>query len=134
MSDVIPKNFRDLFEKKAFANLATIMPDGSPQVTPVWFEAVGDEILINSAKGRLKDLNMRSRPTVALSIQDPDDPYRYLEVRGKVTEITEKDADVHIDKLAKKYFGVEKYPYLQEGEVRVIYRIKPEKTTYIDRG
>jgi hypothetical protein len=106
MSDVIPKNYRDLFEKKAFANLATVMPDGSPQVTPVWVEAEGNEVLINSSKGRRK-------------------PYRYLEVRGKVTEITEKGADAHIDKLAKKYLGVDKYPYRQEGEVRVIYRIQP---------
>jgi PPOX class probable F420-dependent enzyme len=125
MSDVIPKGYRDLFEKKAFANLATVMPDGSPQVTPVWVEAEGNEVLINSSKGRRKDLNMRSRPTVALSMQDPDNPYRYLEVRGKVTEITEKGADAHIDKLAKKYLGVDKYPYRQEGEVRVIYRIQP---------
>jgi PPOX class probable F420-dependent enzyme len=131
MSDVIPKGYRDLFEKKAFANLATLMPDGSPQVTPVWVEAVGNEVLINSSRGRRKDLNMRSRPTVALSMQDPDNPYRYLEVRGKVTEITEKGADAHIDKLAKKFMGVDKYPYRQEGEVRVIYRIKPEKTSFI---
>jgi PPOX class probable F420-dependent enzyme len=129
MSDVIPKEYRDLFEKKAFANLATIMPDGTPQVTPVWVEAEGNEVLINSSKGRRKDLNMRSRSTVALSMQDPDNPYRYLEVRGTVTEITEEGADVHIDKLAKKYLGVDKYPYRQEGEVRVIYRIKPERTS-----
>ncbi|MFQ5815819.1 MAG: TIGR03618 family F420-dependent PPOX class oxidoreductase, partial [Candidatus Hydrothermarchaeaceae archaeon] len=82
MTEVIPANYLDLFEKKAFANLATIMPDGSPQVTPVWVDVDGDDVLINSARGRQKDLNMRSRPQVALSIQDPDNPYRYLEVRG----------------------------------------------------
>lgn len=118
---------RDLFKKKAFAHLATIMPDGSPQVTPVWVDAEGETILVNSAKGRQKDVNMRSRPRVALSIQDPENPYRYLEVRGMVAEITEKGADALINKLAKKYLGVDKYPYRQPGEVRVTYRIKPEK-------
>jgi PPOX class probable F420-dependent enzyme len=92
-------------------------------------DVIPNEVLINSSKGRRKDLNMRSRSTVALSMQDPDNPYRYLEVRGTVTEITEEGADVHIDKLAKKYLGVDKYPYRQEGEVRVIYRIKPERTS-----
>ncbi len=127
MPSVIPESHRDLFKKKAFANLATLMPDGSPQVTPVWVDAEGDIVLINSAKGRRKDLNMRSRPKVALSMQDPDNPYRYLEIRGKVVETTEKGADDHIDKLAKKYIGLDKYPYRQKGEVRVIYKVKAEK-------
>ena len=129
MPNIIPASYRDLLEKKAFANLATTMPDGSPQVTPVWIEAVGDYLFINSAKGRLKDKNMRSRPRVALSMQDPANPYRYLEVRGSVVEATEKGADAHIDKLAKKYLGVDKYPYRQKGEIRVIYKIKPEKVS-----
>ncbi len=130
MADV-PKKFLDLFEKKGFSHLATIMPDGSPQVTPVWVELDGDDVVVNSAKGRQKDLNMRSRPRVALSIQDPDNPYRYLEVRGTVVSISEDGGDAHIDKLAKKYLGVEKYPYRQVGEVRVIYRIRPERfSTY----
>ena len=129
MPNIIPASYRDLLEKKAFANLATTMPDGSPQVTPVWIEAVGDYLLINSAKGRQKDKNMRSRPRVALSMQDPANPYRYLEVRGSVVEATEKGADAHIDKLAKKYLGVDKYPYRQKGEIRVIYKIKPEKVS-----
>jgi PPOX class probable F420-dependent enzyme len=127
MTEVIPEDYLDLFEKKAFANLATIMPDGNPQVTPVWVGVEGEYLVINSAKGRRKDLNMRKRPKVALSMQDPENPYRYLEVRGSVVEVTEEGADAHIDKLAKKYLGVDKYPYRQEGEVRVIYRIKPEK-------
>jgi PPOX class probable F420-dependent enzyme len=127
MSDEIPAMYRDLFEKKAFANLATINPDGGPQVTPVWVELRGEDVLVNSAKGRRKDLNMRERPKVALSIQDPENPYRYVEVRGHVEEITEDGAEAHIDKLAKKYLGVEKYPYRREGEVRVIFRIKPGK-------
>jgi PPOX class probable F420-dependent enzyme len=124
---VIPAKYRDLFEKKAFANLATIMPDGRPQVTPVWVNADGNDVLINSAKGRQKDKNMRSRDKVTLSIQDPENPYRYLEVRGRVIDVTEMGADAHIDRLAKKYLGADKYPFRQEGEVRVTYRIKPEK-------
>ncbi len=121
----------DLFEKKGFAHLATIMPDGGPQVTPVWVEFESGSVLVNSAKGRQKDVNMRERPKVALSIQDPDNPYRYLEVRGTVVGITEEGGDAHIDRLAKKYLGVETYPYRREGEVRVIYRILPDKfSTY----
>lgn len=127
MSSVIPENYLDLFEKKAFASLATLMPDGRPQVTPVWCDYDGAEVIVNSAKGRRKDLNMRAEPRVSLAIIDPDNPYRYLEVRGVVTEITEEGADAHINKMAKKYMNVDIYPFRQPGEVRVIYRIKPER-------
>ncbi|HYL14944.1 MAG TPA: PPOX class F420-dependent oxidoreductase [Terriglobales bacterium] len=129
MPEVIPQKYRDLFNKRAFASLATLMPDGSPQVTPVWCDVDGDYVLFNSAKGRQKDRNVRRDPRVAMAIIDPDNPYRYLEVRGKVIEITEQGADAHIDKLAKKYLGVDKYPHRQSGEVRVIYKIRPEHTT-----
>ena len=123
----IPDNFSDLFKKKAFAQLATLMKDGSPQVTPVWVEFDGKHVVINSAKGRTKDLNMRRNPIVAVSVQDPDNPYRHLSLQGKVVEITEKGADAHIDKLSKKYTGKDVYPNRRPGEVRVIYRILPEK-------
>jgi PPOX class probable F420-dependent enzyme len=93
----IPDAFNDLFEKKTFAQLATIMPDGTPQVTPVWCEFDGTHVVINSAKGRTKDRNMRRNPNVALSIQDPEKPYRHLSLKGKVVEITENGADAHID-------------------------------------
>ncbi len=129
MSSVIPEAYADLFEKKGFAHLATLMPDGRPQVTPVWCEFADGCVVINSARGRRKDLNMRADPRVALSIQDPDNPYRYLEVRGQVVEITEEGADAHIDKLAKKYLGVDTYPYRTPDEVRVIYRIEPARTS-----
>jgi PPOX class probable F420-dependent enzyme len=85
--------------------------------------------VINSAKGRQKDRNMRRNPAVSLAIQDPDNPYRYLEVRGRVVDITEEGAEAHIDKLAKKYLNADSYPYRREDEVRVIYRIEPEHTT-----
>ena len=129
MSEAIPEKYRDLFNKRAFGSLATNMPDGHPQVTPVWVDLDGDQIIVNSARGRQKDRNLRRDPRVALAIIDPDNPYRYLEIRGKVSEITEQGADAHIDKMAKKYLGVDKYPYRQPGEVRVMYRIQPEHTS-----
>lgn len=129
MAGVIPEKYTDLFQKKAFANLATLMPDGTPQVTPVWVDYDGERVLVNSARGRRKDKNMEASRAVALSIQDPDNPYRYLEVRGRVEEITEEGADQHIDKMAKKYLGLDKYPNRQPGEVRVLYKIKPEHTS-----
>lgn len=129
MVATIPEPFKDLFTKKAFAHLATLMPDGSPQVTPVWFDSDGSCIRINTAKGRVKDKNMRRDRRVALSIQDPDNPYRYLAVQGNVVEITEAGADDHIDALAKKYLDKDKYPFRQPGEVRVIYKIQPEKAS-----
>jgi PPOX class probable F420-dependent enzyme len=127
MAATIPDGFLDLLQKRAFAQLATTMPDGSPHVTPVWFDFDGRHLCINSAKGRVKDRNMRRARQVALSIQDPENPYRYLGVRGRVQEISEQGADAHIDALAKKYLGQDRYPYRQPGEVRVIYRIQPER-------
>jgi len=129
MSEAIPAKYRDLFSKKAFASLATLMPDGKPQVTPVWCDVEGDLVLINTAKGRQKDRNLRRDPRVALSLIDPDNPYRYLELRGRVVEITEQGAAAHIDKMAKKYLGVDKYPYKNPDEVRVIFKIQPEHAT-----
>jgi hypothetical protein len=129
MPEAIPEKYRDLFSKRAFASLATLMPDGRPQVTPVWCDLEGDHVIFNSAKGRQKDRNVRRDPRVAIAIIDPDNPYRHLEVRGRVVEITEQGADAHIDKMAKKYLGVDKYPYRQPSEVRVIYKIQAEHTT-----
>lgn len=125
MAGAIPDQFKDLFSKVAFAHLATLMPDGSPQVTPVWCDFDGTNVRVNSAKGRVKDKNMRRDKRVALSVQDPESPYRYLAMRGEVVEITEEGADAHIDSLAKKYLGKDKYPFRGSGEVRVIYKIRP---------
>jgi PPOX class probable F420-dependent enzyme len=124
----IPEKYLDLLQKKAFLQLATLMPDGSPQVSPVWFEYDGTDILINSAKGRVKDNNMRRDARVGMDIVDPDNPYRHISIRGRVGEITERGADEHIDRLTKKYIGQDKYPYRGPGEVRVIYKIRPERT------
>ena len=129
----IPEAFRDLFTKPAFAHLVTLMADGSPQVTPVWVDLEDGAVIINSAKGRLKDRNVRRDPRVALAVSDPSNPYRYIQIRGRVAEITEDGADAHIDRMAKKYLGADTYPYRQPGEVRVIYRIRPETVqTYGD--
>lgn len=126
MAKKIPDAFLDLFDKQSFAHLATVMPDGTPQVTPVWCNYDGKHILVNSAKGRLKDGNMRRQAAVALSILDPENPYRYLGIRGRVTEVTEEGADAHIDQLSNRYLGKD-YPFRQAGEKRVIYKIEPDR-------
>jgi PPOX class probable F420-dependent enzyme len=118
--------YRDIFGKKAFVHLATVGRDGRPQVTPVWADFDGTHIRINTARGRVKDRNLKANPQVALSVQDPDNPYRYVQVRGRVAEMTEQGADAHIDALAKKYIGQDRYPNRAPGEVRVIVKIKPE--------
>lgn len=127
MSQVIPDNYADLLDKPAFGNLGTLMKDGSPQVTPVWVDYDGKHVRINSAKGRVKDRNIRRDPRVSISLQDPANPYRYLEIRGRVVEITENGADDHINKLSQKYLGKPVYPFRRPGEVRVLYKIEPQR-------
>ncbi|WBL35048.1 PPOX class F420-dependent oxidoreductase [Tepidiforma flava] len=122
----IPASHRDLFEKPNFGHLATLMPDGSPQVTPVWVDIEGDTILFNTAEGRVKTRNLDRDGRVAISVADHQNPYRYIQVRGRVVSRTHEGADAHIDKLAKKYLGQDRYPFRQPGEQRVIYRIQPE--------
>ncbi|MBE3037859.1 MAG: PPOX class F420-dependent oxidoreductase [Chloroflexi bacterium] len=136
----IPDHFVDLFEKRAFAHLVTLMPDGSPQVTPVWVDydprsAEGDPrsaegdgayILINTALRRQKERNVRRNPQVALAISDPDDPYRFMQVRGTVVEITAEGAKAHIDKMAKKYQGLDVYPNHSPDWPRVILKIRAD--------
>jgi PPOX class probable F420-dependent enzyme len=129
MGEVIPEKYVDLFEKQAFGNLSTLMKDGSPQVTPVWVDYDGKYVRINSARGRVKDKNIRRDPRVAISLQDPANPYRYLEIRGRVAEITESGADDHINKLSQKYLGKPVYPFRQPVEVRVVYKIEPQKVS-----
>ena len=117
---------KQILDKKTFAHLATLMPDGSPQVTPVWVDYEGDRIVINSAEGRVKPRNVRNEPRVALSATDPDNPYEAVIVRGSVDEITHECADEHIDAMAKKYLDRDKYPFRQSGEQRVKIYIQPE--------
>jgi len=126
MKKEIPREYLDLLEqKKAFASLATVMPDGSPQVTPVWFEHKDGIIRVNSAKGRVKARNMKVGSPVALAVMDPDNPYRHVQIRGRVARVTEEGAAAHADMLTKKYLGLDKYPYAQPGEVRMIFEIEP---------
>ncbi len=126
MSEKIPDSHRDLLEDetRAMAFLATVMADGTPQVTPVWFDVDDDHIRINTARGRVKDRNMSARPHVAIAIVDPGNPYRHLQIRGKVVSKSEEGARDHIDRLAAKYTDGGIFP-VPEGQVRVIYRIQP---------
>mgnify|MGYP002075548580 CR=1 FL=1 len=125
----IPASHEDLLsnEKRAFAYLATTMKNGTPQVTPVWFNVDGDYILINTASGRIKDKNMRARPHIALAISDPNNPYRYLQIRGSVVEYQFRGAEEHIDTLNFKYHGNPKYANHRVDQPRVIFKILPEK-------
>jgi PPOX class probable F420-dependent enzyme len=126
----IPAEFLDLLaqDKKPLANLATVMADGSPQVTPVWFDYEGGKVRVNSAKGRVKTRNMPEGARVALAIVDPENPFRYIQIRGRVARTTEEGAAQHIDRLAKKYLGQDKYPWSRPGEVRVMFEIEPVAT------
>jgi hypothetical protein len=124
MGNPFPASHQDLVRKKAFAFLATVNPDGTPQVTPVWFDMAGDNIRINTARGRIKDRNMSQNAHVALSILDPDDPYRHVSLRGRIVKVSEAGADADIDELSQKYLG-KPYPGRRPGEQRVTYEIEP---------
>jgi PPOX class probable F420-dependent enzyme len=121
-----PDKYLDLLKAntKAFLFLATIMPDGSPQVTPVWFDCDGKHIFINTNEGRVKDINMKARPKVAMVIQDPVDPYRYLQIRGVVVGYSKEGADEHIDMLSHRY--TDKAWDHNPKQRRIIFKIKPE--------
>ena len=126
----IPDSFQDLFEKKSFAHFATVMPDGTPQVTPVWVDhdAERGHVLVNTARGRRKERNVRRNPKVGVSVLDPTDPYRYVSVRGEA-ELIEEGAKEHIDRLARRYMDREEYPHHgEESGPRVIVRIPADRT------
>jgi PPOX class probable F420-dependent enzyme len=123
----VPESHADILDKPAFAHLSTLMSDGSPQSSAVWVDTDGGSIVINSAEGRLKDRNIRRDRRVAVSVTDPENPYRSLTIRGRVAKITNEGADQHIDRMAKKYMGVDEYPFRQPGEVRVMYYIEPDR-------
>jgi PPOX class probable F420-dependent enzyme len=123
----IPGSHADLLTKPAFAHLATLNADGSPQVTPVWIDFDGTNVIVNTARGRVKARNLAREPRVAISIMDPENPYRYLGIQGRVVEMTERGGDAHIDKMAKKYLGKDSYPFRAPGEVRIVVKIAPDK-------
>ena len=127
----IPNDFKDLLERPIVVTLVTLMPDNQPQATPVWFSYDGSHIWVNTARGRQKDRNMSERSQVTVLAVDPDNPYRYMEVRGTVDEATEDGALEHINSLAKRYVGRDDYyaamPEQRGKETRVVYKIKPVK-------
>ena len=121
----------NLFRGKNFAFIASLMSDGAPQITPVWVDYDGQFFLVNTAEGRTKQKNFERDSRVALSVVDRDNPYNTVSIRGMVVEQTANGADEHIDKLAKKYLGVDKYPFRAPGEKRIILKIKPDKVFHM---
>ena len=126
MSASLSEGVKKLFREPNYGHIATLMPDGSPQVSPVWVDMDGDRFLVNTAEGRVKPRNVRGDARVAISIHSQENPYSSAYIRGRVVEITHEGAEEHIDKLAKKYLGQDTYPYRQPGEQRVILVIEPE--------
>jgi PPOX class probable F420-dependent enzyme len=129
MAVALTDKAKNIIESKSFAHVATINKDGSPQVSPVWVEHDGKHVIINSDKKRLKVRNLKRNPAIAVSIQNPDNDYQYVEIRGRVVEITEEGGFEGIDRLGKKYMGVDKYPGNQPGDVRVVIKIEPHHIT-----
>jgi PPOX class probable F420-dependent enzyme len=127
----IPAAARHLLHDKNFAHVATLMDDGSPQVSPVWVDEEDGMIVFNTAEGRLKERNLRRDPRVAISVTNAENPYEGLLVRGRAIEITEAGAHEHIDQLARRYRGLDEYPS-EEGEVRLIVRILPERIQHMN--
>jgi PPOX class probable F420-dependent enzyme len=126
MPDTLSEKARALLGRPVLASLATISKDGQPQVTPLWIDLDGDDLLVNTARGRAKATNMARDPHVGLTVIDPDDPYNVLAVRGTVVDITHDGADAHIDALANKYLGVDEYPNRRPGEERLKVRIRTD--------
>jgi len=127
MTDKLSDKARALLSRPVLATLATVASDGGPQVTPLWIDVDGDDLLVNTARGRTKARNLERDHRVAVSVVDPDDPYNVVVVRGTVLEVTTDGADDHIDALAKKYLGVDEYPMRQPGEVRLKIRIRTDR-------
>jgi len=127
MPDTLSDKARELIARPVLASIVSLNADGSPQITPLWIDLDGDDLLFNTAEGRVKARNIHRDPRVAVSVIDPDDPYNVVAVRGTVTDITTEGADEHIDSLAKKYLGVDTYPMRQEGEVRIKVRVRTDR-------
>jgi PPOX class probable F420-dependent enzyme len=126
MPDTLSAKARELIARPVLASLTTLGPDGSPQVTPLWIDRDGDDLLFNTAQGRVKARHMEHEPRVAVSVIDPDDPYNVVALRGTVTDMTTEGADAHIDSLAQKYLGLDAYPMRREGEVRIKVRVRTD--------
>ena len=128
---VIPEKYADILDKVAFANVATIGPHGEPQNNPVWFEWDGERLKFSQTKTRQKYKNLQREPRVAISIIDPDNPYRYLELRGELVQVEEDPDNAFIDKMAKKYIDMDEYPYHQPGDERIVLYVLPEHATHM---
>jgi PPOX class probable F420-dependent enzyme len=126
MADALSPKARDLIARPVLASLATLNPDGSPQITPLWVDLDGDDVVFNTAKGRKKARNLERDPRVAVTVIDPDDQYNVVAFRGTVVDVTTDGADAHIDSLAKKYLGVDSYPMRREGEVRIRVTVRTD--------
>jgi len=125
----LPQGLKDMLKTTVFAHLTTLMADGAPQASPVWVDVDGDEILINTAENRVKDKNMKRDARVAISVTAADNPYKAFMIRGHVVGHTTDGADAHIDAMAKKYMGVDSYPYRTPTETRVIFRIVADRVS-----
>lgn len=130
---MIPEGYEDLLETTALAHVATIGPHGEPQCNPVWFDWDGEHVKFSQTKTRQKYQNLNRDPRIALSIVDPENPYRYLEIRGEVVRIDEDPNIDFISAMAKKYLGLDRYPYHQPGDERVVVFVRPEHTTQMGR-
>jgi PPOX class probable F420-dependent enzyme len=126
MATTLSAKARALIARPVLGSLATSGADGTPQITPLWVDIDGDDVLVNTAEGRVKARNIERNPKVALSVVDPDDPYNVVALKGTVVEITTEGADAHIDALAHKYLGVDSYPGRRPDEVRIKVRIRPD--------
>ena len=126
MADVLSEKARALISRPVLASLATLNPDGSPQITPLWVDLDGDDVVFNTAQGRKKARNLERDARVAVTVIDPDDQYNVVAFQGTVTEVTADGADAHIDALAKKYLGVDSYPMRREGEVLIRVTVRTD--------
>jgi PPOX class probable F420-dependent enzyme len=133
IAGTLPDHVRTLLAEPNIVFIATLMKDGAPRVTPVWVDLDGDVILVNTVQGRATTRNLERDQRVALSVTDRNDPYNWASIRGRVVAITEEGADAHIDTMARKYLGQDRYPYRRDGEVRVILRIEPETISVASR-
>ncbi len=130
MPATLPEGVQKLFQEPNYAHIATLMADGSPQVSAVWVDIDGDRILVNTAEGRAKPRNVRRDPRVAVSITRQGNPYSTATIRGRVVEITQEGADAHINQLAKKYLDQDRYPFRSAEEQRLILIIEPEHVSF----
>jgi PPOX class probable F420-dependent enzyme len=126
MADVLSEKARALITRPVLASLATLNPDGSPQITPLWVDLDGDDVVFNPAPGRKKARNLERDARVAVTVIDPDDQYNVVAFQGTVSDVATAGADAHIDALAKKYLGVDTYPMRREGEVRIRVTVRTD--------